>query len=63
MFGVMFAKKKKNGKTSDDNEGKDDKDGDKPESKPEAENAEAPTQADADAGEPKSEEGAGTDGE
>ncbi len=63
VFGVMFAKKKKNGKTSDDNEGKDDKDGDKPESKPEAENAEAPTQVDADAGEPKSEEGAGTDGE
>lgn len=63
VFGVMFAKKKKNGKTSDDNEGKDDKDGDKPESKPEAENAETPTQADADAGEPKSEEIAGTDGE
>ncbi len=63
VFGVMFAKKKKNGKTSDDNEGKDDKDGDKPESKPEAENAETPTQAVADAGEPKSEEGAGTDGE
>ena len=50
-------------KTSDDNEGKDDKDGDKPESKPEAENAETPTQAVADAGELKSEEGAGTDGE
>lgn len=63
VLGVMFAKKKKNGKTSDDNEGKDDKDGDKPESKPEAENAETPTQAVADAGEPKSEEGAGTDGE
>ncbi len=63
VFGVMFAKKKKNGKTSDDNEGKDDKDGDKPESKPEAENAETPTQAVADAGELKSEEGAGTDGE
>ncbi len=63
VFGVTFAKKKKKGKTSDDNEGNDDKDGDKPESKPEAENAETPTQADADAGEPKSEEGAGTDGE